>query len=132
MVSGRNIVAALALALVTAGSAGARAGQFDQCSLGGKYPVRTVAAYTTMEDLGYTTYTKFQGADVFVPAQPGLTQEWLQRVVSSQIAAGACDFGVQDVKVSVLSAGGGFSVRLSGNDRKDAGVILQHAQLLTR
>jgi hypothetical protein len=132
--AGRKLVVGIALALVTAVSAGARAAESesDQCSVGGKYPVRSVAAYTTYVDAGYTSYTQFQGAELFVPAQPGLTSEWLQRVVSDQVATGACDFGVRSANVSVLSAGGGFSVRISGHNEKDAGVILHHAELLSR
>ena len=82
--AGRRLVVGIALALVTAVSAGARAGQFEQCSVGGKYPVRSVTAYVTHEDAGYTTYDQFQGAEVFVPAQPGLTSEWLQRVLADR------------------------------------------------
>ena len=53
------LMAGIALALVTAMSAGARAGQFEQCSIGGKYPVRSVRPYVTYEDAGYTTYQQF-------------------------------------------------------------------------
>src|SRR4051812_22995842 len=130
--AGRSLVVGIALALVTAVSAGARAAESDQCSVGGKYPVRSVGAYTTYVDAGYTSYTQFQGAELFVPAQPGLTSEWLQRVLSDQVATGACDFGVRNANVSVLSAGEGFSVRISGHNEKDAGVILHHAELLAR
>ena len=88
--------------------------------------------FSTKENAGYASYKQFRGADLFVPAQPGLTQEWLQRVVSYQLAAGECDFGVADAKVTVLSSGGGFSVRIDGKDEKEAGVILRHAQQLVR
>ena len=130
--AGRRLVVGIALALVTAVSAGARAAESDQCTVGGKYHVRSVGRYTTYVDAGYTSYTQFQGAELFVPAQPGLTSEWLQRVLSDQVATGACDFGVRNAKVSVLSAGEGFSVRISGQNEKDAGVILHHAELLAR
>ena len=53
-------------------------------------------------------------------------------VLADQVATGACDFGVPSARVSVLSAGGGFSVRISGHNEKDAGVILKHAELLPR
>ena len=68
-----------------------------------------------------------------MPAQPGLTSEWLQRVLADQIAAGECDFGVPERDgVSVLSAGSGFSVRIAGHNEKDAGEILRHAQQLAK
>jgi len=130
--AGRSLVVGIALALMMAVPARARAGQFEQCSIGGKYPVRSVMAYVTRVDAGYTTYDQFQGVEVFVPAQPGLTSEWLQRVLSDQVATSVCDFGVPSARVSVLSAGGGFSVRISGHNEKDAGVILKHAELLPR
>jgi hypothetical protein len=130
---GRRIVAAAALALVTAASAGAGAAeQFDRCNVGGKYVVRSVSPYSTYEDAGYTSYKQFRGADLYVAAQPGLTQEWLQRVLTEQIARGECNFGVHDVTVTVLSAGGGFSVRLQGRDERAAAEILRNAQLLVK
>jgi len=128
----RNLMVAVALAVIAVVSSGARAAEPERCSLGGKYMVRSVNAYTTVENYGYTSYEEFRGAELFVPAQPGLTSEWLQRVVSYQVAAGECDFGVRDITVSVLSAGSGFSVRLAGHDDKAAKVILQHAQQLTK
>ena len=81
---------------------------------------------------GWTTYREFRGAELFVPAQPGLTQEWLQRVLSYEIAAGDCNFGVRDARVSVLSDGSGFQVRISGADERAAGEILRHAEQLGR
>lgn len=132
MVRFRSLVVAVALSLIAGVSSGARAAEPERCSLGGKYMVRSVQAYTTVENLGYTSFEEFRGAELFVPAQPGLTSEWLQRVVSYQTAAGECDFGVRDVMVSVLSAGSGFSVRVSGHDDRAAKVILQHAQQLTK
>jgi hypothetical protein len=128
---GRKIIAGLALALVAAVSAGARAErteQFNRCSLGGKYQARAVQPFVTTEDAGYTSIRTFRGAELFVPAQPGLTKEWLQRVLTEQIASGDCNFGVSDVSVNVLSAGGGFAVRLTGRDERAAGEILRSAE----
>lgn len=126
----RTIVGALALSAAVALSAGARGAEVNRCSLGGRYPVQSVSRYVTVENAGYTTYDQFRGAEVIVPAQPGLTREWLQRVVSYQVAAGECDFGAPGATVSVLPAGGAFAVRIGGNDERTAGVILQHAQQL--
>jgi len=69
---------------------------------------------------------------VYVPAQPGLTAEWLDRVLTFQIAAGECNFGVSKVNVQVLSDGGGFSVRLSSHDEKGAAEILRHTQQMVK
>ena len=128
----RRLVAGVALCLAVGMSAGARAAPPETCSLGGRYPIRSVTSYTTDENEGYTSYRRFRGAEVLVPAQPGLTSEWLQRVVSNQIATGACDFGVPSMSVDVISAGDAFSVRLSGSDERAAGQILQRAKLLVK
>lgn len=128
----RRLVVAVALAATGVVASGAHAAEPQSCGLGGKYMVRSVSPYKTFEDLGYTSSEQFRGAELFVPAQPGLTSEWLQRVVSYQIAAGECNFGVPDVTVSVLSAGSGFSVRLAGSNDKAAAEILRHAQQLTK
>ena len=128
----RKIIAVLALAFVTALSAGARAEQFNRCSVGGKYQARSVQPYVTQEDAGYTTIRTFRGAEMFVAAQPGLTKEWLQRTLADQIASGDCDFGVHEVAVTVLSAGGGFAVRFTGRDEKAAGQILRSAEQMVQ
>jgi hypothetical protein len=124
------VVAVLLLSLGT--SAGARAAPGDACSLGGKYPLRSVSSYNTDVNQGYTSYRQFRGAEIIVPAQPGLTGEWLQRVLSHEVATGACDFGVRSTTVDVMSAGDGFVVRLSGPDDRAAGEILRRAQLLVK
>ena len=132
----RRFIAAVALALATTMSAGAGAAEPVRCSLGGKYFARSVKAYNITEDAGYSIFTRFRGAEVFVPAQPGVTAEWLDRVLTFQIAAGECNFGVPNVNVEVLSDGGGFSVRLSSTgdsyDERDAAEILRHAQQLVK
>ena len=130
----RRLIAAVALALATTISAGAGAAEPVRCSLGSKYFARSVKAFNVQEDAGYSIFTRFRGAEVFVPAQPGLTAEWLDRVLTFQIAAGECDFGVPKVNVEVLSDGGGFSVRLSTDsyDERKAAEILRHTQQLVR
>jgi hypothetical protein len=133
----RTLLVAAVLAGMAGLSGGARAAQpgmdpGGRCSLGDRYPIRSVAAFNVVQDAGYTSYREFRGAEVIVPAQPGLTREWLQRVLTLQVADGTCDFGARDVTVSVLPAGDAFSVRLSGKDERAAGDILRHAQQLGR
>jgi len=128
----RLMIAAGVLSLTAGLAGGARAAEPQQCSLGGRYLVRSVAPFKTSENAGYTSYEQFRGAEVIVPAQPGLTREWLQRVVAYQVAAGECDFGARDVTVTVLPAGDAFSVRISGNGERAAGEILRHAQQLVK
>ena len=109
----------VALVLATVTSAGAAepvpgAAEPAHCSLGGKDFAASVKPLYNFDDAGYAAFRQFIGAEVFVPAQPGLTAEWLDRVLTSQVASGECNFGVSKVDVEVLSDGGGFSVRLSG------------------
>jgi len=115
------VVVSLAAAL----SGVAHAAEPVRCSLGDKYPIRSVGPFVTMENAGYTSYNELRGAEVIVPAQPGL-----QRVVSYQVAEGVCDFGERNVAVSVLPAGAAFSVRISGTNQQAAQEILRHAQQL--
>jgi hypothetical protein len=128
---------ALALATATVTPAGAAepvpgAAEPVSCALGGKNFAHSVKPLYVYEDAGYTVFRQFRGAEVFVPAQPGLTAEWLDRVLTSQVAAGQCNFGVSKVDVQVLSDGGGFSVRLSSHNEKGAADILRYAQQIVK
>jgi hypothetical protein len=139
----RGLFVGIALGLATLTSAGAAepvpspaadampgAAAPVSCGLGGvAYSVKPLYIH---EDAGYTAFDRFAGAEVFVPAQPGLTAEWLNRALTSQVVAGDCYFGVPRVDVEVLSAGGGFSVRLTSHDGKGASEILSHAQQMLK
>jgi len=134
----RRLIAAVALVLAAVTSAGAAERMLEpvpgaalQCSLSGNRFVSVKPLYN-YEDAGYTAFRQFTGAEVYVPAQPALTAEWLDRVLTSQVAAGECNFGVRKVDVEVLSDGGGFSVRLSGDSEKAAAEILRHAQQMVK
>ncbi len=129
-------VVALMLATVTSAAAAEPvrgAAGSGNCSLGGKdFAAHSVKPLYTFDDAGYAAFRQFTGAEVFVPAQPALTAEWLDRVLTSQVAAGECNFGVSKVDVEVLSDGGGFSVRLSADSEKGAKEILRHAQQMVK
>ena len=89
----RRFIAAVALVLATVTSAGAAepvpgAREPVQCSLGGKNFAHSVKPLYNYEDAGYAAFRQFVGAEVFVPAQPGLTAEWLDRVLTSEVATG--------------------------------------------
>lgn len=124
------VVAAVALVFMTVTPAGAA--EPAPCGLGGKNFAHSVKPLYSYEDAGYAAFRQFRGAEVFVPAQPGLTAEWLDRVLTSQVASGECNFGVSKVDVQVLSDGGGFSVRLSSHNEKGAAEILRHAQQMVK
>jgi hypothetical protein len=126
------VSATVGLAATAVLSRGAGAAQANLCGLGGRYSVRSVAPYETVEDSGSAGYAQLRGAELIVPAQQGLTQEWLERLVRYQLAAGECDFGVRDATVSVLPSGSAFSVRVAGRDETDGAQILRHAQQLVK
>jgi hypothetical protein len=126
----RGLVAAMGLVLAMGASAGAAEPAPSDCSLSGRgFAVKPLYNY---EDAGYTAFRQFTGAEVYVPAQPGLTPEWIDRVLTAQVANGECNFGVPRVDVEVLSDGGGFSVRLSGQSEKAAAEILRHTEQMAQ
>jgi hypothetical protein len=117
--SGSKIVAAaggfMAL-LASAGVSSAATQATQECTLGTDYPVTSVAAHRRpLETGGYggTVNPVLRGADMRVAAQPGLTAEWLERKLESQVAAGVCQFGVANPSVEVISEGDSFVVRVT-------------------
>jgi hypothetical protein len=124
------LISRLFAVVVLAVSMSATAAAAEPCSLGTKYHVSSVVPYRANENLGLIYETKLRGAEIRVEAAPGLTQEWLQSRVQTQIANGECDFGDSSVKVHVVSMGDQFSVQLAGRGDRDAQNILSHAQRL--
>lgn len=90
------------------------------------------------ERMGRGTIEKLVGAQVFVPAQKGLTAEWLRARVEQHISAmGAqgmanCPLGVNGVRVAVASGGTGFWVQLQAKDSDTAREVLRLAQTAVR
>jgi hypothetical protein len=124
----RSVVPALIVAASVGYSHTASAA--EQCVLE-KIVVTSVAPYQTQENDEYASYTRLRGAQFYVPAREGLTPEWLtlsvQRAISKKDAS-ACRPDVGNVKVSVLSAGGGFWVRLTTEDERAAQSLVNWAQ----
>lgn len=133
-------IAGMGCALATLAAGGARAEDrpsdrpqdqsADRCPLGHTYRATSVVADHAREQAYGQDVQRLRGADVRVPAQPGLTQEWLQQSIERGIASGDCDFGTRRVNVSVLSAGNAFEVRLTTPDERAARDVLRHAQRL--
>ena len=117
---------------VLAGSAGSSAVAAEQCVLGTDYQVRSVEPYKVMYGPDGSYYDRvnpvLRGAEVRVAAQPGLTQEWLDRKLEAQVMAGICQFGAANVEVDVLSMGDEFAVRLTSPDRRAAPEILRQTR----
>ncbi|MET0391442.1 MAG: hypothetical protein ABW321_36040 [Polyangiales bacterium] len=82
----------------------------------------------------------FRGAELYVPAREGLTREWLTAITESALTSGTgpetngsasaltCGPKIKNVKVNVVSAGGGFWVQLITRDEASAGSVLRWAQ----
>jgi hypothetical protein len=101
-----------------------------------EYQVTSVRPYRTEEHIGRAAIRKMRGAEVYVQAQPGLTAEWLRLRLARHVAdmqrsdMRDCALDLSQVQVDVESSGGGFWVKLSGANTKDAQEILRRAQLL--
>jgi hypothetical protein len=85
--------------------------------------------------------TKRHGATIVFRAVPGLTAEWLQRVVNCHVARGAavghqmpemeyCPLMLKGVTTAVSSAGDGFAVNVRSDDPATAAEILKRAEAL--
>jgi hypothetical protein len=82
-----------------------------------------------------------KGAIVSFRAVPGLTTEWLQRLVRCHVARSAsmghampgmsyCPLALKGVTASVTSAGDGFAVTIQAEDPDTAAEVLRRAQAL--
>jgi hypothetical protein len=133
--STRKIVfAALCMALTaSAGSALAapEAPAAKDACIFSRYQASTVAPFNGEENYGYGSYTSLKGAQVFVPAREGLTEQWLAREVQGALASdtmASCQPTVRNVQVHVVSAGPGFWVQLSAADQEQGKALLQWAR----
>lgn len=83
------------------------------------------------------------GAEVVFASLPGMTAEWLQRVVDCHLARNAvlgeaakemphCPLAVPHVKAQVRSIGTGFAVDITSNDEKSVKEVLSRTEALTR
>jgi hypothetical protein len=73
------------------------------------------------------------GAQLFVPAEKGLTAEWLNYQYRERMAhrqrSGDCPLDLPGLSVSVQSAGPGFWVQLSASDESSAKEVLRRSRL---
>jgi hypothetical protein len=107
------------------------------CVLEG-YRVSSVAPFRIQQSAGgHYVMSRLAGAELYVPAEPGLTAEWLWLNLSRHIAAMQgptvmkdCVLDIDKLQVEVSSAGPGFRVRLIAPDAKTGQEVLRRAQLL--
>lgn len=103
-----------------------------------EHHVSAVRPYKVDEHIGRATIERLRGAELYVPAEPGLTAEWLrltlQRHLSQMSATGMadCPLDLKDIHVRVDSAGPGFWVTIAANDTGQAQEVLRRAQRLVR
>lgn len=104
--------------------------------------IAAVAPLTETVQMGRQTRERTVGATVVFRATPGMTAEWLQRLVDCHLARNAslghsmpemeyCPLVPRGVTARVRSTGDGFAVELRGGDDETAAEILRRAQSLT-
>jgi hypothetical protein len=81
-------------------------------------------------------YAVLVGAQVFVPAERGLTGEWLHRELAQRLLARHndvhCPLDVPGVRIAIQSGGPGFWVNISASNEKSARQVLERARQLVR
>jgi hypothetical protein len=103
--------------------------------------IQSVSVLTETVRLGKSSTQKEVGATVVFRAVPGMTAEWLQRVVDCHLARAAavghdmpemgyCPLVPKGVKAKVTSAGNGFAVNVSADDAATVAEIKKRAQAL--
>ncbi|HVZ32853.1 MAG TPA: hypothetical protein VG963_10525 [Polyangiaceae bacterium] len=100
--------------------------------------VTQVGSLYTRVGAGKGVTQRFAGAQVFVPAQQGLTAEWIQANVQRHIAEAKmgrsydCPLDLDGISVNVVSGGTGFWIQISSQSNDTAKEILNRARRLVR
>jgi hypothetical protein len=103
--------------------------------------LRSVEAIHVTTPSGKFTTTRLVGARVVLLAQPGMTAEWLQRILDCHLAhmaaagpaaahAHACPLSLPGVSASVTSVGDGFAVDVVADDVETAKLVLARAEAI--
>jgi len=133
-----TLAALLALALLGACGAGTQTAALERrpprraldpstCELDRYAPVTVRPHYENYVSSteGFDSSTQLRGADVFVPARPGLTAEWLwHELVARPGDARSCATGIAGAEIRVTSGGPGFVVTIRGGDEDSGRQIL--------
>ncbi len=95
--------------------------------------ITSVAPYKVTETNLKRSSTHLEGAVVTMAAQPGVTREWLQRLVDDPAATAqsGCPMAVNGASAHVTSTGNGFAITVKSSDKESAQEILRRAQALT-
>ncbi len=136
----RNLLSAAALAASAVLSSSVPASAAPDahahwCALS-SFQITQVASLYTDEHINQTVYRRFAGAQVFLPAQPGLTAEWIRASIArhqtNAQTAYECPLDIKGATISVASGGTGFWVQISARDAETAKEILNRARRLVR
>jgi hypothetical protein len=115
--------------LLAASSASARSAPAAGSCVLKEYGALAAQPFSTEENYGLGGYSHLRGAQVYVPAQRGLTAEWLAADVERAMASSnECKPHVSTVHVDVVPSGPGFWVVLSASSIEEANVVLRWAQ----
>lgn len=136
----RAASAALASAEASA-CAGISEGDRDMSPFYHREDIQSAAVYSENVKSGKGSTAKVVGATVVFRAVPGMTAEWLQRVVDCHLARAAavghempemdyCPLELKGVKAKVTSAGNGFAVNISADDDNTVEQIKKRALAL--
>ena len=101
------------------------------------------AAGTEPDAMSAAEHERLTGAEIVFDARPGMTAEWLQRVVDCHLARNAaigfdtasadmpyCPLAVRGARAQVTSVGDGFAVDVTADDPASVGEIVRRADLL--
>jgi hypothetical protein len=105
--------------------------------------IKSVSPLREETKTGKATRTKTAGAEIVFRAIPGMTAEWLQRLVDCHIARSAtighetassdmpaCPLTLKGIQANVRSVGDGFAVTVRSDDTATANEILRRAELI--
>lgn len=105
--------------------------------------IRSVSPLQDEDNVDRSSSRRMAGAEVVFRAVPGMTAEWLQRVVNCHLARNAaighetaaadmpyCPLTLRGVQASVRSVGDGFVVAIRADDEETSKEILRRAEAL--
>lgn len=123
--------------------AGIPAEDRDSSPFSHREDIRSVTPLKEEVRVGKNTVQRTAGAEIVFTALPGLTAEWLQRVVDCHIARNStighettsaemsfCPLTLRGVRAAVRSVGDGFAVAVRSDDEATSAEIVKRAESL--
>jgi hypothetical protein len=134
----KTILASMLAAIMAFPAAGAFAATPSDCALKNVVAARPLRDRVSMG--GHLIRDRIAGATLYIPAEPGLTTDWLKRLADShqaQMASGVpmkdCVFAVARSQIAVSSDNSGFlMVSITSKDDGAAKEILRRAELAVK